>query len=68
MHNNMLNNRKVYDIVIRRKICILVVLFALLFVNGWAQEPVYLDTSKPIEVCVKDALEEKVALCHDHNN
>jgi hypothetical protein len=32
--------------MIKRKISVLVVLFTLLAVNGWAQEPVYLDTSK----------------------
>jgi beta-glucosidase len=52
-----------------RKISILVMLFTLLAVCGWAQVPVYLDESKPIEVRIKDALskmtlEEKVALCH----
>jgi len=52
-----------------RKISILVMLFILLSVNGWAQVAVYLDESKPIEVRIKDALskmtlEEKVALCH----
>ncbi|MFI0431474.1 glycoside hydrolase family 3 C-terminal domain-containing protein [Mariniflexile sp. HMF6888] len=52
-----------------RKISILVILFILLSVSGWAQIPVYLDESKPIEVRIKDALskmtlEEKVALCH----
>lgn len=43
--------------------------FFLLPIFGWAQSPLYLDESQPIEVRVKDALsrmtvEEKVALCH----
>ncbi|MGE5944357.1 MAG: glycoside hydrolase family 3 C-terminal domain-containing protein [Flavobacteriales bacterium] len=54
----------------KRKINVLVLIYiTLLSVNGWSQELVYLDTSKPIEDRVKDALsrmtiEEKVALCH----
>lgn len=55
--------------MIKRKIGVLGLLFTLLTVNVWAQGPVYLDESKPIEVRIKDALsrmtvEEKVALCH----
>ncbi|KQB43732.1 Glycosyl hydrolase family 3 N terminal domain-containing protein [Flavobacterium daejeonense] len=54
---------------IKRKISVLGLLVTLLTVSGWAQGPVYLDESKPIEVRIKDALsrmtlEEKVALCH----
>src|SRR4051812_27604443 len=54
----------------RRKINAFVLLyFTLLSVSGWAQEPIYSDTSKPIEARINDALsrmtiEEKVALCH----
>ncbi|HEX8017233.1 MAG TPA: glycoside hydrolase family 3 C-terminal domain-containing protein [Flavobacterium sp.] len=54
----------------KRKIAVLVlVCFFLLPICGWAQKPVYLDESKPIETRIKDALsrmtlEEKVALCH----
>ena len=53
----------------KRKINVLVVLFSLLSIYGWAQETVYLDESQPIEASIKDALsrmtvEEKVALCH----
>ncbi len=55
--------------MIKRKISVLVLTLTLLSVCGWAQKPVYLDESKPIEVRIKDALsrmttEEKVALCH----
>ena len=55
--------------MINRKISVLVILFTLLSVCGWAQQPVYLDVNKPIEARIKDALsrmtlEEKVALCH----
>ena len=53
----------------KRKIKVLVLLFTLLPVCGWAQKFVYLDASKPIEARIKDALsrmtlEEKAALCH----
>jgi beta-glucosidase len=54
----------------KRRINVLVLIYmTLLSVCGWAQEPVYLDESQPIEARIKDALsrmtiEEKVALCH----
>lgn len=53
----------------KRKNSVLVIYLILLSVCGWAQEPVYLDESQPIEVRIKDALsrmtlEEKVGLCH----
>lgn len=63
----MILHRK--NIMKKRKISILVLLFSLLSFCGWAQKAVYLDESKPIDARIKDALsrmtlEEKAALCH----